>query len=193
MKFITGKQAEQQSEHLYSFAHFTRVSSISPNSISSHLDICCAVQHNYAGFWIVDSGASDHMISNLNLLHNIKTLPKPIGITLPNGSLKTVIYFGQIHLTPTITIDHVLYVPDFKFNLLSVNKLLTAHNLLTLFLPDQCLIQDLSTGMVIAVAQSVNELYKISHAVTNTPKNKDHTTLVMADTSTSFVSAPLNS
>jgi len=179
---------------MHSFAHFIGNHSTVSSSISSHLDICCAVQNSYVGSWIVDPDASDHMTSDLIQLQNVKPLPTPTKIILPDGSLKTVTHAGQICLSFTITIDHVLCVPGFKFNLLSVNKLLTDHKLLALFLPEHCVIQDLSNRRVLAVAQSVDGLYKLSHAAINSSStNKDHVSLThLADPSSSFVSISLS-
>ena len=89
--------------------------------------------------------------------------------------------------------QNVLYVPDFKFNLLSVYRLLTDHKLFTLFFPNQYWIQDLSTRRVMAVARGVAGLYKLLPAGKNSSlKNKDladyaHTNV--PSTSTSFSSS----
>ncbi|KAK9673406.1 hypothetical protein RND81_12G165600 [Saponaria officinalis] len=73
--------------------------------------------------WIVDSGASDHMCSNLKLFSDIETVPKPYSISLPNGHVVTINSVGTVQLIPDIRLTNVLYVPCFKFNLLSVAKL----------------------------------------------------------------------
>jgi len=66
MKFFKGKQVEQQPDNMPpSFAHFAGSQSIVSSSVSSHLDTCCAMQNSYDGSWIVDTGASDHMTSDL--------------------------------------------------------------------------------------------------------------------------------
>jgi len=158
------KQGEQQHDNLHSYAH-----SAGKQSDPSHSNICCAVSHSYGGSWIIDTGASDHMTSDLTQLRNLKPLPKHIHITLPDGSLKTVTQASQIHLFSELTMHNVL-VLDFKFNLLSVNRLLSDLKMLTLFLPDHCVIHDLSTRRVIVFAHSIGELYKffpITYAGTN--------------------------
>jgi len=147
------------------------------------------VQHSYSNSWIVDTGASDHMTSDLNQLHNLQPLPKPVKITLPDGSLKTVTQIGQIHLSSEITIQNVLYVPDFKFNLLSVHRLLTDHKLFALFFPNQCWIQDLSTRRVMGVARGVAGLFKLLPAGKNSSlKNKDLADHAYTDISSSSAS-----
>jgi len=84
-------------------------------------------------------------------------------------------------------------MPDFKFKLLSVSKLLTDHNLLAFFLPTHCMIQDPSTKKVLAVAHSVDGLYKLSPAGTNNLSlNKDLAILPSAAASASFRSTTCN-
>jgi len=49
---------------------------------------------NYADSWIVDTGALEHITSDLTQLSNLKSLPQPITITLPDGSFKLVAQIG---------------------------------------------------------------------------------------------------
>ena len=62
MQLLKGKQVEQQSDNMHSFAHLAgNISS----SISFHFDKCCDMQNSYVGSWIVGTGASNHMTSDL--------------------------------------------------------------------------------------------------------------------------------
>jgi len=74
--------------------------------------------------WIVDTGASDHMSYDLDLFDKLEALSKPVFITLPDGSIKKVTLEGNVKLNDNLPLSTVLYVPEFKFNLLSVTKLL---------------------------------------------------------------------
>uniref|UniRef100_A0A803MJF0 Retrovirus-related Pol polyprotein from transposon TNT 1-94-like beta-barrel domain-containing protein n=1 Tax=Chenopodium quinoa TaxID=63459 RepID=A0A803MJF0_CHEQI len=71
------------------------------------------------GSWIVDSGASDHMVGNRNLFHTIKLLDYPIKVGLPDGQVKNVKEIGTVRLTARIMLKNVLLLPDFKHNLMS--------------------------------------------------------------------------
>ncbi|OIT32391.1 hypothetical protein A4A49_62029, partial [Nicotiana attenuata] len=83
----------------------------------------CLKSHLNPGSWIIDSGATDHMTSDKNLLTNITDLPIPILVTLPNGYKVKVASTGTVHINSLVTLSKVLYLPTFKYNLISVYKL----------------------------------------------------------------------
>ena len=148
LKLMKGKgTTEVSAEQLNSFAHFAGMV-----GNSSHSNICCTVNNSPCGSWIVDTGASDHMSYNPQLFTHLHTLNTPIHITLPDGSHKTVTHAGSVTLCPQINLHNILYVPEFKFNLISVSKLLTDLHLTALFTPHQCTFQDLSTRKPVAIA-----------------------------------------
>ena len=76
--------------------------------------------------WIIDTSASDNMSPHITLFSTTFILTNPIIVHLPDGTSKLVTTAGQIHLTPSAMLLDVLYVPVFKFNLLSVGKLLNS-------------------------------------------------------------------
>jgi len=107
------------------------------------------------------------MSYDLDLFVSLDALPKPIYITWPDGSLKTVTLGGNVQLDDNITLRKVLYVPEFKFNLLSVTKLLADQNLCIHLYPTECIFQDLTTHQVVAVAPEHNGLYKLESQVSS--------------------------
>ncbi|XP_075101583.1 uncharacterized protein LOC142177024 [Nicotiana tabacum] len=62
--------------------------------------------------WILDSGSSEHMTSDLKLLFNIKVLPKPIYVTLPNSTRVLVYQSGCVTILPGFRLHHVPFVPS---------------------------------------------------------------------------------
>ena len=72
--------------------------------------------------WIIDSGATHHVSHDRNLFTDYKPLGKTY-VTLPNGYIVTITGVGCIHLTDSITLFNVLFISDFRFNLLSVSVL----------------------------------------------------------------------
>lgn len=82
--------------------------------------ISCLNAHSISTEWIVDSGASEHMTPNHYAISNPFHLLSNQKIQLPNRDSVTISHSGQVHLTPDLVLDNVLYVPTFKHNLLLV-------------------------------------------------------------------------
>lgn len=92
--------------------------------------------------WVIDSGATDHICISFQLMHSVVELSKPIVLSLPNGSHATVTHTGSVNLTPTLVLHDVLYVSTFKFNLLSIPKLLAQTSYTVKFTRFHCYFQD---------------------------------------------------
>ena len=101
------------------------------------------------------------MAYDSNIFVDMDVLPKPISITLPDGSSKTVTLVGNVMLDDNIKLKRVLYVPEFKFNLLSVTRLLTDQRLCIHIYPAECIFQDLFTNQIVVVAHEHGGLYKL--------------------------------
>ncbi|KAF3772292.1 hypothetical protein EJ110_NYTH58301 [Nymphaea thermarum] len=127
--------------------------------------------------WIIDTGALDHMTPHLHLLFNIKILPKHHVINLPNGHQTLVSITGTVYLSSNIQLTDVLYILDFKFNLLSVPKFTKTTNCIVVFLPTCCAFQDPLSRKLIGVGNLSGGLYHLllptnSHALFASPSNK---------------------
>ena len=98
--------------------------------------------------WIIDSGATNHMVSTLEVLHNVQTVRPDQNrkVHLPNGGVTFVTHMGNCSFTDTGELHDVLYVPEFKYNLLSVAKVTKELNCFISFYPGFCVFQDLSSG-----------------------------------------------
>ncbi|XP_074290316.1 uncharacterized protein LOC141617045 [Silene latifolia] len=122
--------------------------------------------------WIIDTDASDHMTSNKDILHDIKHLPKPLLIGLPDGTIKTVKMTGTVYLSASITLKNVLLVLDFKQNLLSVGRIIENTKLCVIFYPQHCLFQNLSSKVIIGQGTRVQDLYIFKSSFASALKNK---------------------
>ena len=144
MKGRSGVDSNGSSSHVdgsqSAFAHFA-----SSKPMSSHSVTCCSMPNNCSGSWIIDTGASDHMIFDQVLFKQHTKSSKLIFVNIPNGTSKPVTKIGQISLTPDRNLQNVLFIPDFKYNFLSVSQLITNNNMCVTFYPDTCVFQDLST------------------------------------------------
>lgn len=89
--------------------------------------------------WVIYTGATDHISHNQDLFSQpLLTSNTPSHLSVPNGDFVPVDGIGNITINSNITLFDVLYVPSFKFNLLSVRKLTQALNCVILFYPDHC-------------------------------------------------------
>ncbi|KAK9714282.1 hypothetical protein RND81_06G083900 [Saponaria officinalis] len=117
------------------------------------------VHHFSSDGRVVDIGAYDHMMPYLHLLHDIRTLSKPLLVALPDGGIKVVTRVDTAQITPQIQLQIVLVVPDFRHNLLSIGILTTHSALLATVTHTECLIQDPSSDELIGRAPRRDGLY----------------------------------
>jgi len=111
--------------------------------------------------WIIDSGASDHICSNLKWFHSYnETIPTHI--KLPTRHLTLATQSGTIKFSDDFIIHDVLYVPDFHFNLLSMSKVTNSLNCIMSFNGFQCVIQDKKTKKMIGSSDKREELYYLN-------------------------------
>lgn len=94
--------------------------------------------------WIIDSGASDHICNCLtDFLDYADVSLSNHFITIPNGAKIKVEKMGTIKLLDQLYLKNVFYVPSFKFNLISVQKMCYDHNASIQFTNDMCFLQGL--------------------------------------------------
>ena len=72
----------------------------------------------------MDCGASDHMTGDKTLLHDVECVKICPKINLPTGKHAYITHKGKVKLENGIILKQVLYVPEFKHNLMSINKLI---------------------------------------------------------------------
>lgn len=102
--------------------------------------LSCKHFESKSDLWILDSRASHHMTFHRSFTKNIEPLPYPILISLPNGYKVKVNELGDVTLTPKITLHKVLYVPSFKFNLISIHLLTVSLKGIVTFTHTACLL-----------------------------------------------------
>ncbi|KAL2926590.1 Retrovirus-related Pol polyprotein from transposon RE1 [Bienertia sinuspersici] len=119
--------------------------------------------------WLLDSGASDHICSDLSCF---TTYQFPSGsdntITIPNGTQVQIKHIGSVQISKHIQLHDVLHVPDFKFNLISVHKLCRDMNSELRFTHDNCFIQS-QIGPPILLGRLHGRLYKVDPTGTSDP------------------------
>ncbi|KAL2930123.1 Retrovirus-related Pol polyprotein from transposon RE2, partial [Bienertia sinuspersici] len=102
---------------------------------------CCLLSCNSLQ-WLLDSGATDHICCDLSKFTTYIACSTPYSsITIPNGHKVYVTHNGTIKMTKDILLNDVLYVLEYKFNLISVHKLCKDLGCELLFTSDKCLVQ----------------------------------------------------
>ena len=109
--------------------------------------------------WILDSGASDHMSFDEKALHDLCLFERPVTVSLPNGHKVQVTHHGKLRLNDSVELSHVLLVPHFKFNLLSVKKLTKQLHCHVIFTENLCILQGPSLKRPVAIGKEDFGLY----------------------------------
>ena len=66
---------------------------------------------------------------------------------------------GTVVINGSISLRNVLYIPDFRLNLLSISSLTADLGSRVVFDPDSCLIQDPIRGLTIGRGRRIANLY----------------------------------
>lgn len=111
--------------------------------------------------WIIDSGTSDHMCGNKNILYNLKNLESPVKVGLPDGNVKVVEKIGEVKLSSKLILYDVLYIEKFNHNLLSLSKLIETSRINVMFDTKACILQDRSTKEIVGRGKEENGLYRL--------------------------------
>lgn len=112
-------------------------------------------------FWIVDSGASDHMTNDHSFLTDFQPFTKPSHVTIANGNSVQVVGKGNFKLFSESKDSSALYIPSFPFKLLSIGKLTRLLDCLVIFSPHNVIFQDRVTKRKIGEGFFLNDLYYI--------------------------------
>jgi hypothetical protein len=71
--------------------------------------------------WLFDTGATHHICCNLDLYTSHARITS-MNINLPNGHTVVAHFAGTVRLTHLLTLDRVLFIPQFAINLISVSR-----------------------------------------------------------------------
>uniref|UniRef100_A0A1J3EFZ9 Retrovirus-related Pol polyprotein from transposon TNT 1-94 n=1 Tax=Noccaea caerulescens TaxID=107243 RepID=A0A1J3EFZ9_NOCCA len=108
--------------------------------------------------WIIDSGATHHVARDKNLFVSFSDSLQS-SVTLPTGLGVAIAGIGTVKLNDHLVLNNVLYIPDFRLNLLSVSQLTKDLGYRVIFDPDSCMIQDHTKGLMIGQGEQVSNLY----------------------------------
>ncbi|KAK0597011.1 hypothetical protein LWI29_020955 [Acer saccharum] len=127
--------------------------------------------------WIIDNGATHHVCHDLSLFSSFDIDFSESSVQLPNGHMVAISKIGTVSLSLHLVLTKVLYVPDFKYNLLSISALLQSASCSLKFYDDHCYIQDISQDSLIGMGKKIGNLYYLQ-----LPDKNPHAYSVCIDT-----------
>jgi hypothetical protein len=143
-----------------------------------------------ANSWVIDTGATDHMVHSLSCLSTITSMVNT-SVELPNGELVSVTHIGTVILSSSLTLTNVLCVPTFHLNLISVSKLVHSSPCCLIFMSNYCLIQAFTPWRMIGLGKLQAGLYLLQTSFDPSSAAKLHQTSVSSFNKVASVSAPV--
>ncbi|KAH0706360.1 hypothetical protein KY289_011436 [Solanum tuberosum] len=124
---------------------------------------------NHSQVWIVDTGATNHMVSSLDMMveDSVSKLAEVKLVYLLNGTTTQVSHVGSCALSARSLVTNALHVPDFKYNMLSISQLTKELGCSITFFPNFCVFQELCSGKVKEVGKEEGGLYLLMKHFTN--------------------------
>ena len=122
------------------------------------------VAFNRPNCWIVDSGATRHICSNVNAFVSLYPICNSI-VTLPNHISILVSFCGDIQLKDGLVLKNTLFVSRFLLNLLFVCALTLDTQVTIKFLHDSFVIQEVQGKKEIGKGDRVGDLYMMHYNI----------------------------
>lgn len=116
-----------------------------------------------ANNWLLDSGATHHITSDLNNLALHQPYTGGDDVMIADGSTIPITHTGSTSLltkSRTLDLNKVLYVPNIHKNLISVYRLCNANRVSVEFFPASFQVKDLNTGVPLLQGKTKDELYE---------------------------------
>lgn len=117
--------------------------------------------------WIIDTGASMHMTGHGSLLNDPVEIKGSSPVFIPNGGSSRATRIGKVDLGSNFILNNVLFVPDFKCNLISVAQLTHDLGCQVMFISDLCVIQDRTSRMTIGLGELQGGVYYLRHVASS--------------------------
>lgn len=113
--------------------------------------------------WIIDSEATHHVCHDKNKYLSLSETLNQL-VTLPTGLGVKIIGIGKVQINESLILNNVLYIPDFRLNLISVSQMTRDLGYRVTFDSGSCMIQDLSRGLMIGQGEEISNLYILDEA-----------------------------
>ncbi|KAJ8774652.1 hypothetical protein K2173_017098 [Erythroxylum novogranatense] len=102
--------------------------------------------------WVVDSGSTHHLTSEMENLGIHSEYSSTDEVTLTNGKSLPITHIGSNHITldsHRFSLNNILHVPQSNTNLIFVLKFTTANDVFIEFFPSYFIIKDLKTKQLL--------------------------------------------
>ena len=108
---------------------------------TGNIEILSASKDYLSSAWIINSGATDHMISHSKFFSTYTILSGKPKVKVVDGTFSLIIGQGIASITPFLTLKYVLHDPKLSCNLLSARKFTKDLNCVT-YAYSHCIFQD---------------------------------------------------
>ncbi|CAA3011464.1 Retrovirus-related Pol poly from transposon TNT 1-94 [Olea europaea subsp. europaea] len=139
----------------------------------SWMILACSAYTYTKSTWIIDTGATDHIVCFVQQLTTI-TATINGNVKLSNGHVAVVTHIRTVQLSSDLTLTNVLCVPCFTFDLISASKLVSVLHCCLIFIFAYCFIQDLLFWKTIGIGKIDGGLY---HLQLQPSQQQHHTSL----------------
>ena len=117
--------------------------------------------------WYVDSGATNHVTSDLQNLSIQQDYKGKGKLTVGNGSQLNISHIGDIFLHSSssqkpLILHNTLHVPDITKNLISISQFTKDNNVVIEFFSDCCLVKDKATKITLLEGVLKKGLYQLN-------------------------------
>lgn len=157
---------------------------------TSHMAGICPTKHSFLpsrNCWILDSGASTHVCFSRFSFATLQPI-SGASVTLPNNSQISVNFSGSIRLSTSVSLQGVLFIPTFQYNLLSVSALTRDNSISVQFFNDHCLLQDKFTLKTIGRGRIHDGLYILDDSALDLEDTKNQKVICATTSNSSLVS-----
>uniref|UniRef100_A0A1J3IZM7 Retrovirus-related Pol polyprotein from transposon TNT 1-94 n=1 Tax=Noccaea caerulescens TaxID=107243 RepID=A0A1J3IZM7_NOCCA len=170
---VTGHSARRCPQLMQAGSNYNPTQGVSGGStVSWQPRVNLATAPYNSANWVVDSGATHHLTSDLQNLSFHHPYTGGEDVTIVDGSSLKITHTGST-LLPTssrpLNLKDVLCVHDVRKNLISVYRMCNNNNVSVQFCPAKFQVKDLSTGARLLQGSTKNELYEwpVNHPITS--------------------------
>lgn len=114
--------------------------------------------------WYIDTGATDHLISDLNRLFIASHYEGKVRVEVANGTSLHISHIdhSKIHgLRRPLHFKNILYVPQIMKHILSIDKLVSNNNVFIEIYPNDFIVKDKITKKTLLVGKSKGGLFLV--------------------------------